>query len=82
MTERESNINFILNNFMDSVMKLPVRSASEAVRQAITACLRFASRAAIHLNLSIADVEQELEEEWAAQQTDMDREGVKPKVVN
>jgi hypothetical protein len=63
MSEKESAINFLLNNLMDVVEELP-GDPRIGVRYTISACLRFATRAAIMLGLSPDEIEKELQEEW------------------
>lgn len=70
MIDKEATVDFLLNNFMDFVDKIPF-SPKIAVRYFISACLRFATRAAIQLGLSPDEIQKELQEEWMWNEADL-----------
>ena len=61
--DKNDTIDLILNNVMDVIFSLPFDPKS-SVRYAISACLRFATRAAIRLHITPEELLKELQEEW------------------
>jgi len=67
---KETCINFLLNAFMDAVVVLPDLPTNN-VRHGISACLKFASRAAIKLGIPPSELTRELQEEWMWNEADI-----------
>ena len=61
--DKDSAIDFLMNDLVDNMMKLPFNPKVN-FRYAIAACLRFATRAALRMHLSIEELKKQLEEEW------------------
>lgn len=78
---KENNINFLLNHFMDRVMELPM-TPRECVRCAISACLRFAARAAVKLDISSDELKKELDSERIWSEADERSNGSGSGVLN
>jgi len=63
MTEKKDTINFLLNKYMDLVVSLPY-DPYVSIKYAISACIRFAIRASMSLNMSENEFNKIFEDEW------------------
>jgi hypothetical protein len=73
--EKEHTVNYLLDNFMNILISVSL-DPKTSTRYAISACLRFASRAAINLNIPVGEILRELQEEWMWNEKDIHETGI------
>lgn len=71
IVNKDDLIDVLLNHFMEKVITLPNGHINN-VKTAISACLRFVTRAALQFNIDKKTLLKELDEEWEANLSDMD----------
>jgi hypothetical protein len=73
--DKEEVISFLLNNFMDGIEDAGIPS-DPGIFYAIEACLRFACRAAININMPLEELEERLKEQWKWNEDDIKNEEI------